>query len=300
MDNKICKKFFLTENGNLNRIVKKNFGLLRNSEIYCLLNGQYKFIETMFPKFIGDTVEEIIEKICLFIKKSDNFYYIFNPLEIDVTNKIRIRKLEKNENGYIINKNNLVDFFFYYSLQNTSHKNLEKKSKKEKICNYSLISEDDIVISEDDAEAMDEVMDDVEKFLINNVNLKKIKNYLIFNYISFVKKNYNPKKYKNIKNFNELYKLFDIKVISEKVNKMLKIIKKNLKEEKKIFEKEFNKIELNDIESVNKFIIKKMELKKLPNRINYYLKFVDDFYNKKYIRDEVKKILDKQKIKYKI
>ena len=29
-------KFFLTKNGNFNRIIKKNFGLLKNSELYCL------------------------------------------------------------------------------------------------------------------------------------------------------------------------------------------------------------------------------------------------------------------------
>lgn len=292
MDNKICDKFFLTENGNLNRIIKKNFRLLEDSEIFCLFNGKYKFIETFFPKFICNTLEEIIEKICLFIKESDNFYCIFNPLKIDVTNEVRIKQLKKNEYGYIINKNNLVDFIFYYSLQNTSRQNLVNKSNKEKIHNYSLISEEDV-------EAMDEVMDDVEKFLMNDVNLKKIRGYLILNYILFIKKNYNPKKYKNIKNFNELYKLFDIKVISEKVNKILKIIKKNLKEEKKIFEKILDE-ELGDVKSIDNFIVKELKLKKVSNSINYYLKFVDDFYNKKYIKDEVKKILDKQKIKYKL
>ena len=58
-------------------------------------------------------------------------------------------------------------------------------------------------------------------YLINNLNINKIKNYLIFEYILNEKES-NPKKYKNIKNFKELYKLFDIEVISKDILKMLK------------------------------------------------------------------------------
>ena len=291
MDNKICKNFFLTKNGNFNRIIKKKFELLKNSEIYCLFNGQYKFIETFFPKFIGDSIEEIIKKICLFIKESDNFYYIFNPLDINVINEINLKKVKKNEYGYIINKNNLFDFFFYNGTCDLYKKNKEINSKN--TLNNTLNNKN--FFKQFDKKTISDVIID----FIKNININKIKNSLIFMYIR-IKQYENPKKYKNIKNFKELYKLFDIEVISKDILKMLKKIKINMNEDKKIFKKEIKELGFNDNESINKFIIKKMVLKKLPNSINYYLKFVDDFYNKKYIKQEVKKILDKQKIKYKI
>ena len=282
MENKICKNFFLTKNGNFNRIIKKNFGLLKNSEIYCLFYNQYKFIDTVFPKFIGDSIEEIIKKICLFIKESDNFYFLFDSFKINAINVISLKIMKKNEYGYIINKNNLFDFFFLYFLIND--KELSGIDiKKITNSNWKYHGNSKKVIID----------------LINNLNINKIKNNLIFEYIG--KKNEsNPKKYKNIKNFKELYKLFDIEVISKGILKMIKEVKISINDKKKKFKKKINELGFNDNESINKLIIKNMGLKKLPNSINYYLKFVDDYYNKKYIKQEVKKILDKQKIKYKI
>jgi hypothetical protein len=291
MDNKICQNFIYTENGNFNRIIKKNYKLLKNSEIFCLFNGQYKFIETYFPKFIGDSIEQIIEKICLFIKESDNFYYILFNIKND-KNNIDKNATDKNEYVFIINKNNLIDFYYYLDqIIHPEEENSESRIKNIPNSEFKYFDLDT------------KMLKTVEKFLINDVNLKKIKNYSIFSYI-LIQQYENPKKYKNIKNFKELYKLFDIEVISKNINEILKMMKKRINNEKNMFKKEYGYV-VGDFKNNKIKIFKFFQRcpkvdKNLSKSINYYLNYVDNFYNKKYIRDEVKKILDKQKIKYKI
>lgn len=240
------------KNGIIEPKVKKNFGQLKDSYINCLFKGKYKFIEDHFPKFINDSVEQIIDKICMFIENSNKFYVDFQK---------RSNKNILNEYGFIINKNNLLDFYFYIS----AGCGLDDENRDMSINIQAR---------------------QTTNFIINNYPTNKIKNYILHATILDLKK-LHPKKYKNIKNFKELYQKFDINKWYKISGEILKEAKLQLKQDKEIFINDF-------FSSFNG----KINMKTLPNSINYYLQFVSKFYNKYQIKKEVERKLKEKKIKY--
>ena len=236
-----------TKSGNIESKVKKNFGELKDSNINCLFEEKYKFIEDYFPKFINDSAEKIIDKICMFIENYDKFY-------IDFTK--RKDKNILNEYGFIINKNNLLDFYFYVDI--IGNKNVEINEEVNKIAN----------------------------FIINDYPTNKIKNYILNVTILDLKK-LHPKKYEKIKNFKELYQQFDVNKLYKISGEILKEVKLQLKKEREIFTNQFFS-----------YFDGKINMKTLPNSINYYLQFISKFYNKNHIKKEIERKLKKKKIKY--
>jgi hypothetical protein len=248
--------------GCIDPYIKKNYNKLKNNPIYCIFNNKSKFMEGFFPNFIGDSIDEIINKICMFIEKSSNFNIIFiKTYENFLQNLL-------DENVVIINKMYLNDFYIFQYIVNNlpyfyTYKNINKNNSQE-------------------------LLKTIFYYLINNISINKIKNYVLNTEIIRIE-NKKKNKYKNINNFKELYKQINLNEFN--INEKYKFIGKEIKYMKKIYHDIKKNIDENEIRKYYNF-----NMKNLPKNINFYLKYIPPYYNKDYIKKNVETILKNKNI----
>ena len=136
----------------------------------------------------------------MFIEKSSNFNIIFIKTYKNILQNLL------DENVVIINKKYLTDFYIYAFITNNNPVKLDKQ---------------------------------LFAYIINNVSINKIKNYILNAAIIEIK-NKKINKYKHINNFKELYK--EVNINEFNINEKYKFIGKEIKNMKK---------EYNDIKKKN-------------------------------------------------
>ena len=268
-----CNKYFFTKKGNITKVFKNNYKLIRDYDLNCLINDKRKFLKNyIFPNFIGKTFDEIIEYIYYFINNKDNLYYYTTDNYNE--NNLKYKKI------FLLKEKNF-DYLFFFLLINITE--IIKKSFGD-----ILVKNIQVITEETKYE-----------FINNDLNYcKNLLRHLIYNSIY---KEYKKTLFKNkeIKNFKELYniiensKQFENKI--KKIDEIAKILKKiidtgiknNLKE---ICEKK--KKNLNEL--------KTGYYKKIPNNISFYLQYLPEYFNKSYVKKELVKKLKENKIKYKL
>lgn len=272
MSNK-CDKFLYTEKGNIIKEFINNFSKLRENELNCFMEGKRKFVEIYFPDLIGYNVEKIIDKICMFISRSDKLYY--RTIErIKVKNK-------KNELIFLTSKDNFVYFRFYINIIKATNNFLNYKN----IINYNF----------------GRIYYKLPIYFINNT--KDFLKNLIIHY-KFKKCN-EKEKLGNVNNFNELYNVIyeEYEPDIEKINRDCIHFKKQIKKDMKKYAENMSKYsfeELNDFVSKDGKKIIRWKMKNIPNSVSFYLKYLPEYYDKEYVKKMVIKKLRKQKIKYKL
>jgi hypothetical protein len=273
MSNK-CDKFLYTEKGNIIKEFRNDFSKLRDNELNCFLDDKRKFVRIYFPGLIGYDVEKIIDKICMFISNSEEFYYL-PGLKINEKNR-------KNINITLVSKKTLIYYKFYLNILSNinlkNYKNIDEYIDKD--IKYNVFFE--------------LLINNSKNFIKNNIIHYKFKRCYKNDYIK-----------KKINNFYELYKeiynLYEpnIKKINEDSIKFKGQINKDMSK----YVKEMSKYsfeELNNFKGLKGKKIINYKLKRIHDSVSFYLKYIPEYYDKEYVRKEVIKKLRKKKIKYKL
>lgn len=273
MNNK-CDKFLYTEKGNIIKEFRNDFSKLRDNELNCFLNGKRKFVRIYFPGLIGYDVKKIIDKICMFISNSEDFYYL-PGLKINEKNK-------KNINIKLVSKKK----FIYYKFFSKILSNINLK-------NYKNINE---YLNENfNKDILFDLLINKSKDFIKN-NIIHIKFHACYKQDGIKKK---------VKNFYELYKeiynLYEPNI--KKINKDCINFKRQINKDMSKYVKEMGKYsfeELNNFRGLKGNKIINFKLKRIPDSVSFYLKYIPEYYDKEYVRKEVIKKLREKKIKYKL
>ena len=273
MSNK-CDKFLYTEKGNIIKEFRNNFSKLRENELNCFMEGKRKFVRIYFPDLIGYNVEKIIDKICMFISKSDKLYY-------KTTERIKVKN-KKNELIFLTSKDNFIYLSFFFNIIKATNNFLNYKN----FINYNV----------------GKIYDSLPLYFINNTK-DFLKNSIIHD--RFKSCYQTAKKFKDVNNFNELYNVIyeEYEPDIEKINRDCIHFKKQIKKDMKKYAENMSKYsfeELNDFVSKDGKKITKWKMKNIPNSVSFYLKYLPEYYDKEYVKKMVIKKLRKQKIKYKL
>lgn len=271
----ICNKYFFTKSGNITKVFKDNYKLLRDYEFNCLISDNRKFISNLiFPNFIGRDFNEIIDYICYFINNKDNLYY-------QIQGNINKDNMKYKE-IYLLKKKNYNYYHFYMSILKEKGINITGIIKK----NFGdLIENDNIKVIKN-------------KFINNNLNycINSLRHLIYDN----IYKEYKNTIFKNkeVKNYKELYYLIEnckkFKNKIKKIDKIAKILKKNIDTEIK------SNLKILREKKIDLFNKESVYFKKIPNNISFYLQYLPEYFDKSYVKKELIKKLKENKIKYKL
>lgn len=265
MNKDICNKHLYTINGSLNKYYKTNFNMYKDTDIYCVFMKNLRFADSIFPYFLGDSIDKIVDKIVMFITNNKKVYY-------------SVLTREKDEWGdfmkvILINDDGLLYYYFMKNIKMLKKQNKIGGAITKEEQYYKKVINDDF-----------KILKTLFQIVLQGNNLTVVKTKLMMFYVNY---HLNDKIKNKFDNYREAYKY-----VFKKYGNPTKFFGRYAKHIRKITLDNFKDFK-STTKLTNKEIIKQMKLKKVSGSLNHYLNLVPSYYNKTYIRKAVEKKLSK-------